>query len=400
MQNSILDERIESSKNEMVKALSKMISIKSIAPLSGGDGESKRAEFLKSLLNSLGLKPRRYTYIDTTGTKRPNLVVKYGNRRRTIWIVSHIDTVSEGDRSFWKTDPFKAAIKNGRIYGRGAADNGQAAASSIYALKAIMDLRVKTKYNFGIALVADEEIGSKYGIQKLLKEGIFSKSDMFIVPDGGAPKGDKIEVAEKGSLWLKITILGKQVHASTPDKGVNAYRYAIRLLNALDIELHRKYNRRDGLFEPPESTFEMTKHEKNVDSTNIIPGVEVSYLDCRLLPQYSIDTLLADIKKISKRKEFGAARISFEILMREDAAPITGAKSEIVQLLSSVIKRKRGITANIIGVGGGTCAAFFRRTGMPAVVWGTWPNVEHEPNEYAVIDNMVEDSKVFAALVV
>src|SRR5208337_1468097 len=118
------EEAVRSYEREMAGTLSKMIAIKAVSPDSGGEGEAKRADFLESILKGWGLRPRRYEYIDNHGVKRPSLVVKYGNKNRTLWLMAHIDTVAEGDRSLWKTDPFRGVIKNGRVYGRGSQDDG------------------------------------------------------------------------------------------------------------------------------------------------------------------------------------------------------------------------------------------------------------------------------------
>ena len=235
------------------------------APESGGSGEGKRADFLQKLLEGWGFKVSRYTYLDGAGTKRPNLFAVFGNGKKTLWIITHMDTVSEGDRSLWKTDPFKAKISGGKIYGRGSNDDGQEVIASIFALKALKDSGARTKLNFGIAIAADEETSSNYGMAKLVDEKLFGKEDLYVVPDFGTEKGDEIEVAEKGMLWLRVSVKGKQVHASTPEEGENAYRHSIRFLAALDDLLHKKYDRKNRLF-PNASTFEMTKHEKNVDS--------------------------------------------------------------------------------------------------------------------------------------
>jgi len=387
---------IDADRSEMVSTLARMISIKSISPASGGSGEAKRADFLQSLLRRWGFKVKRYDYLDGTRTKRSNLVVKFGAERRTLWVIAHTDTVAEGDRRLWKTDPFKAKIENGRIYGRGSADDGCEVVASIFALKALKDSGAKLRYSMGVALAADEELGSKYGIKKLMREGIFKKQDLVLVPDYSSPGGRKIEISEKSMLWLKITVVGRQVHASAPQLGVNASRYAARLINEIDRYMHKKYNGRERLFNSP-STFEPTKHEKNVDSTNIIPGTDVFYMDCRVLPRYNLDSVISDFRRIARRKEFGRVKIKIETFQRDAAAP-TSEKAEIVVLLKRALKELRGIDARCVGSGGGTVAYFFRRRGIPAAAWGTMPGVAHQPNEYAVIDRMLNDAKVFAYL--
>ncbi len=397
---SAISKLIDSYESQMVGTMCKMIPIKAISPKSAGQGESRRADFLEKTLKSWGLRTRRYDYRDDTGAKRSNVVTVLGNLKRTIWFVGHIDTVSEGDLKLWNTDPFVAKVRNGRIYGRGAEDNGQGVISSMYALKALKESNAKLKYNFGLALVADEEVGSRFGMQKLMNEGIFKKSDMFMVPDSGVSDGSVIEIGEKGMLWLKVTVKGKQAHASIPDEGKNAFRYSIRFLNEVDLMLHSKYKKKNPLFHPAVSTFEMTKHEKNVDSVNIIPGSDVSYIDSRVLPQYKLDNVISDIKGIAKSSRFKEVKIEIETFNREDCAPITSPDSEIVRLLGSSIKELRGIKPVTEGIGGGTCAAFARKAGMDAAVWVTNDDIAHTPNEYCKITNLVNDAKVFARMLV
>jgi len=398
-----MDEEIidyaRAKKDEMAKLLAEIISIKAISPLQGGKGESEKAGYIKKLLENMGLHVDEYDYKDEANIIRPNLVTKFGNNKKTIWLVAHLDTVAEGDISLWNTDPFKGLIKDGKVYGRGSVDNGHSIVASIYALKILKEKDKKIKYNVGLALVADEENGSKYGIEKLLDENIFKKGDLFLVPDWGNGKSDKIEIAEKGILWLKITVLGKQCHASTPDKGINAYRYSIKFLQKADELLHKKYNKTDFIFDPSISTFEMTKHEKNLENVNIIPGKEIAYMDCRILPAYKIDDIIKDLELLSKTDEFKNVKISFEFLQKEDAAA-TNKDAEIVKLLKSVIKQQYGVDPTEIGIGGGTCAGFFRRRGFDAIAWSTSNDDEqaHQPNEYTVIENMVNDAITFAHL--
>ncbi len=392
-----VSDAIDGYREEMVATLSEMVSIKAISPGSGGKGEGARAEFLEGLLRRWGFDVKRYSYRDESGVERPSLVARLGGGK-VIWIVAHIDTVAEGDLSLWKSDPYKARVEEGRVYGRGTNDDGQAVISSMYALRVLKETGSAQGYCFGLVLAADEEVGSRYGMQMLMKEGIFGSDDMFVVPDHGAPDGSSIEVGEKGMLWVKITVIGKQAHASTPANGANAFRYMIRLLGLVDERLHRKYTARDGLFSPDYSTFEMTKHEKNVDSINIIPGREIAYVDCRVLPRYKLDDVLADMKEVAAMEEFKPVGVEIEVVNREDPAPITPSDSELVRLLGAALKDVRGVEAKAVGIGGGTCAAFPRKAGMQSVAWMTEEPLDHQPNEYARINDIVEDAKVLAYL--
>jgi len=395
----------EKLKDEMTQTLVELIRIPAISPENGGEGELKKAEKLTQILKTVGFdKIERYDAEDkrVPSGKRPNIVAYYygGNTSETLWIISHLDIVPAGEESLWTiTKPFQPIVKNGRVYGRGSEDNMQPMVSSIFAVKALKDLGVKSKRNIALAFVADEEQGSTYGIQHLIKQGLFKKADLIVVPDSGNENGSFIEIAEKGAIWFRIRTTGKQAHASRPHTGLNAHRIGMEYAVALDKLLHEKYSKKDEYFDPPESTIEPTKKDKNVDAVNILPGEDITYFDCRILPSYDLDKVLNDIQTLATEfeKKTGA-RIKIEIVSKSVAPKPTDANAQIVLMLKEAIEETRGIEPKAGGIGGGTCAAFFRAIGAPAVVWCTIDEMAHQPDEYAKIDNMVNDAKVFALL--
>ncbi|MCX8172424.1 MAG: M20 family metallo-hydrolase [Archaeoglobaceae archaeon] len=389
----------EERKEEMVRLLSKLIETRAISPDFGGEGESDKAELLMDYLNYFD-SVERYDARDERAKNgiRPNIVAKVkGVVEKTIWIITHLDVVPEGDERLWKTPPFKAVVENGRVYGRGSEDNGQSIVSSLFAGIAILNSDVKPKYNLGLVFVSDEESGSEYGLKYLLKQNIFSKDDFFIVPDVGSPKGELVEIAEKSILWLKFEVFGIQSHASMPIK--NASRRAMKFILDLDEKLHSKFNAKDELFNPPYSTFEPTKREKNVDNVNTVPGLDVSYMDCRILPEYSLDEVIDYVESIRKFHEMrDKEKINMEVI-HKFSSPKTPENAEIVLRLSETISSIRGIKTRLFGIGGNTCASFLRSAGFRNVVaWCTTDSTAHKANEYCKIDNMVEDAKVFFSL--
>lgn len=390
---------LDRMRNEMIELLCKLIEVKAISPDFGGEGEAEKAELLMRYLKD-------FDYVERFDAKddrardgiRPNIVAKVkGVVNRTIWIVSHLDVVPAGDERLWRTPPFKAVVENGRIYGRGSEDNGQSIVSSLFAGIAVLNAETKPKYNLGLAFVSDEESGSEYGLKHLLKQEIFSKEDFFIVPDVGSPKGELIEIAEKSILWLKFEVFGVQSHASMPIK--NASRRAMKFILDLDEKLHSKFNARDELFDPPYSTFEPTKREKNVDNVNTIPGLDVSYMDCRILPQYPLEEVIDYVESVRRFHEIrDKEKINVEVV-QSSSSPKTPENAEIVLKLSQTISNLRGIKPKLFGIGGNTCASFLRKEGFrESVAWCTTDSTAHRPNEYCKIDNMVEDAKVFFSL--
>jgi len=398
-----INRNIDNATMEAIDLMKKIIPIKALGPENDGQGEAEKAEFLKDYLKTIGFEQiDEYPAADprVPGGIRPNMIARVNgqNPDKTVWIMAHLDVVPEGDRSKWDTNPFEAIVKNSRIYGRGTEDNNQGMVSGILAAKAFIEEGVKPQNNLALLLVADEETGSEYGLHFMMKEHkeLFGQDDIYIVPDAGEADSCMIEVAEKSILWIKFTTKGKQVHASMPEKGINAFKAASHLAVRLD-RLHDVYSDNDPVFDPPISTFEPTKKEANVPNVNTIPGDDVFFLDCRILPQYKIGDVMDSAREICKEieEEFNV-KISLSTAQEEQAAPATSVEAPVVLALEKAVKEVYNKDARPMGIGGGTVAAVFRREGYSAAVWSTMDDLAHQPNEYCSIDAMVNDAKVFA----
>jgi len=403
---------VENLRDEMVSTLTKLIRIPAISPDYGYEGEWDKAAALREILEGWSFdRIEQYDAPDERAKEgvRPNILAFYEGedpQAPRLWILTHLDVVPPGDPGKWTvTEPFSPLVKDGKIYGRGSEDNGQSVVSSLYAVRAMMNLGVRPKGSVVLAFVSDEETGSAHGLRWLVESHpeLFGERDFVLVPDGGDEEGTFIETAEKSILWLKVRIEGRQVHASMPQKGMNAHRIALEYAHRLDRLLHEKYAARDDLFEPPESTFEPTMVSNPSGSPNIVPGEHELVFDCRILPGSTTEEILEDARKLAEqvRGEFAEGdlpRFSFETPQRLDAPEPTDPKSPIVKALKGAISDLRGKEASVGGIGGGTFAAFFRKRGIPAVVWASLDEMAHQADEYARIDNLVEDAKVMASL--
>jgi succinyl-diaminopimelate desuccinylase len=249
-----------------------------------------------------------------------------------------------------------------------------------------------------LGLVADEETGSKYGLCHLLHEhgDLFDKNDLIVVPDSGNPKGTAIEVAEKSILWARFQTRGKQTHGSEPGKGINAHKAAAYLTTRLDT-LYSRFRKRDDLFDPPLSTFEPTRHDANVENINTIPGEDVTYFDCRVLPHYKLSEVIKVMRGLVREteKKF-RVKIQVEFPQKETAAPPTSTDAPVVVAIARAVRELRRRRPRAIGIGGGTVAKHLREAGFPCVVWSTMDERAHTPDEYALIPYILDDAKVFA----
>lgn len=394
------EEQLQTERDFIINVANRIIPVIAISPFSGGQGEKDRADMIESILREMGHDDfSRYDVTDEYGKVRSSIVLKAGNCERTLWFISHIDTVPAGNTADWKYPPFKVTEENGRLYGRGTGDNGQAVFLSLLLLKALKP--EKLRFNLGLAFVADEEAGNRYGIQHLLSKNVFGKDDLFLVPDSGTSDGLDIEVAEKSIMWLRFTVKGKEYHASKPSNAINTSREGMKLLLKVDKFLHEKYDALNEVFDPPYSTFEPTKHDNNVDNVNTIPGEDIFYMDCRIIPKYDLDLIMDDLHSLIREFEKESpARVKIEAVQKEQAPLATRTDSEVYGVLAEAIKQSTGKEPRAVGIGGGTCAKFFREKGLDAVVWSTADDeVYHKVDEYCVIDYIFKDREIVEKII-
>lgn len=394
-------QRLQGYRAEAIELQRELVRRPAIGPDNGGPGEGEKAAFLQEYLEKLGLQVQNYPAPDprVPSGERPNLVaVLPGRSSAKVWVLSHLDVVPEGERHLWHSDPFDLRVEGDLLYGRGVEDNHQGIVTSILAVKALLAEGLVPPRSIALALVADEETGSQKGLAYLLREhrDLFSPADLIIVPDAGSPDGTLIEIAEKSILWLRLEILGRQGHASRPDLAVNTLRACAHLIVALEA-LKEDFPATDPFFEPPGSTFEPTKKEANVQNINTIPGQDVFYLDCRVLPCYQTAQVIQRVRELAQEIErrWGVT-INLTPIQDGQSPPPTPVEAPVVQALIQAIAAVYQRQARPRGIGGGTVAAFFRQAGLPAAVWMTTNETAHQPNEHVDLKTLLSDAQVLA----
>jgi len=404
---------IDNSYKLAVELETELCKYPAISPDSGGEGELDKCEFLAAWLKANGInKLERYDAPDprAKGGVRPNLVATIsgkddpaGNSPR-FWVMSHIDVVPPGEVSFWDSDPWKATLSadGKRIIGRGVEDNQQGLVSSVIAALAFVKHGIVPSRTVKLLFASDEENGSIFGVEWLIKNHpeLFHKNDMIIVPDSGSSSGAEIEIAEKSHVWAKFITKGIQTHAAHPDQGANAYLAGADLTVRLHNGLTEKFSGRNPLFDPDYSTFQPTKKEPNIPNINTVPGDDVFYMDMRILPSVSIDDVFKEVDRIKAEVEAKhKVKIKYEICYRNESPP-TSQDSPLVKFLSKSITEVYKIETKTIGIGGGTFAAFLRKEGIDCAVWARFDSTAHQPNEYAILENILGDAKVMALMMI
>ena len=220
-------------KTRLIKIISRLIAQKTVNP-------PGNEYLLKNFVIELMKKIKMEVVVKEKKRGRTNIIGKIGRGKPRIALITHLDVVPAGKN--WKTNPFKAVVKGGKIYGRGALDNKGPLAVCVEAIRLFLSKTPKPKGTLYLLAVADEEKGSELGMKWLLDQGF--KVDFALIPDGG--KIDEVLIGEKGLLWLKIISYGKQAHGSLPQLGINAIENLAELI--LEIKKIKWPKKQHSLF--------------------------------------------------------------------------------------------------------------------------------------------------------
>lgn len=397
--------RIDSYIDDMIDLQIKLTAIPALSPDNQGGGEVEKAAFLREYLKRSGFSDIKALNAPDDRVPcgyRPNLLINCPGKylRRKVWILTHTDIVPPGEIGLWSENPYQGYVKDGCIYGRGTEDNQQDLVASLFAAKAFLDEKILPETCIGLAFVADEETSSRCGLDYILQhpQNPFQKEDLIVVPDSGEPDGSAIEIAEKSILWLRFTTKGIQCHGSRPALGKNAFLASSCLIVELQ-SLYKKFSLHDRLFTPPESTFQPTRKESNFASINTIPGEDIFFMDCRILPAYDLAKVMEEIQRLANSvAERFQVIIDIQPVQYVQAPSPTPKHAAVVDALKKAIKDVYHVRGKVVGVGAGTVAAVFRKYGYEAAVWSKLQYKAHQPDESCLISNMVGNAKVFAHL--
>ena len=367
---------------DSIKILGDLISFKTIS----GEDNSKLIDYCDDILKKIGATSFR-TFDEEK--KRVNLFAtlkaKKTNGKIPIILSGHTDVVpvSKG----WSTDPFKATIKNDKLYGRGACDmKGFIACVLAFApifSKSNLDRDIHFSFTF------DEEtacIGAPILIKELKRRGI--NKGICIV---GEPTNMKIIDAHKGCFEYTTYFEGLAGHSSQPHKGVSAVEYAAKYVNKL-IELREKLKNRtpsNSIFDPPYSTLQVggifggIAHNVIADKCHVnwetrpVVKEDGNYLNSEL-DKYVNEILLPEMKKVYPESSI-EKKIIGEIIGFDRVK-----KSEACEFVSSIT----GDNSREV-VSFGTEAGLFQEIGISTVVCGPGSIEQaHKIDEYVSFDQL------------
>jgi succinyl-diaminopimelate desuccinylase len=360
--------------------------------------EREVAEIIREKLTSLGLKAR----LVARAPRRPNVLATLQGEGGApdLLFNGHMDVVPPGNPDSWSVDPFGGSLREGRIYGRGAADMKGALASIITALNALVNREAPLAGSIIFHAVADEEAGSNHGTKYLVARGL-ARAHYGVVAEGSV-FGSKIclRPAVRGSCWIRLETFGRAAHASNPKAGVHAVLQMAKLLIALQ-SLQLKHQPHYIL--PPPTITPGTRIAGG-EKVNVIPDRCVAEADIRTIPGMTAQNVLQQVQELieSMARQDPNFKARATIMAYSEPAEVP-RNSKIVRIARGSAKRVTGAYPEFrAGYGSNDSTYLINQAKIPTICgFGPGDHEEgnaHGPDENVSIDMMVSFAKIYALM--
>ena len=341
-------------------------------------------EWARDYLKGFGIASR-LTY-DATGNKANLFATVQKGAEPGIVLSGHTDVVPV-DGQDWSSDPFKAIVKNEKIYGRGACDMKSYLAVILAMAPRFAAANLRSPIHF--ALSYDEEVGC-IGARGLLED--LARND--IRPAGaiiGEPTSMQPVIAHKGKRAYRCCVRGKEAHSALTPQGVNAIEYAARIISYIRhmAERQQACEPRDYGFDVPFTTLQ-TGVISGGTAGNIVPRECNFQFEFRYLPGADPDALEREIRDYAERVVLPEMKrtdpgTSIDIETKSDNPGLSVSEKDQITQLAQALSRNQS-TAKVAYL---TEGGLFQRAGIPAVICGPGSIEQaHKPDEYVAIEQV------------
>lgn len=402
---------VDAATDEMVEFTGDLLRIPTVNP--PGDAYVECAQVIGRRLEAFGFavdypvaegRPEH-----TTSHPRMNVVgLRQGRSMRPlVHLNGHFDVVPVG--SGWTVDPFGAIVRDGRIYGRGACDMKAGITAAIYAAEAIRRAGIGLHGSVEVSGTVDEESGGFAGMAWLAEHGRLSadRTDAVIITE--PTDTDRIYIGHRGVYWFEVTTRGRIAHGSMPFLGVNAISQMGVILEEIRQTLLPALRSRttSAPVMPPDARH-ATLNINGIAGGQAVDGIQTpcvadlcrAIFDRRFLVEEGFESTRAEIVSLLERVARDSPDLIYELRDLMIVHPVrTPAGSTVVSTLEQsvreVLGRPAALTASpgtydqkhvdrIAGVR--NCVAY-----GPGIL-----DLAHQPDEYCVIDDLVQCTKVLA----
>ncbi len=373
------------TEEEKLQILADLIAIKSV-----NENEIEVANYLKDLFAEYGNESK---IVPVTKT-RVNLVAEIGSGSPVIGISGHMDVVSAGDESEWKSDPFVMTERNGNLYGRGTNDMK---AGLVNLALTMIELKANNELKNGTVrfmATTGEEVGGA-GSKKLYEEGYMDDVDYLWVAE---PSPETIIYSHKGSLNFRITSLGEAAHSSMPHHGYNAINPIMKYLLELDEKLNNDPRSNEVLGKLVMSTTILNAGNQ----VNSIPEKAVAEINVRTIAEFDNDEVIALFKETAEKYNQEGSKIEVKVTMSLPSVFTTG-KSDMVELTKELGKKHLNLDIKVEGSPGVTDASNLLRgkdASFPFMMYGPGETkMAHKTDEYVRKDYYLAFFDIYRELI-
>lgn len=312
-----------------------------------------------------------------------NAIGRLGNGHPSIVFNAHADTVGPGAPGAWSTDPLKAQLVDGRLIGLGAANCKGSMAVHLWLADEIARRGGVREGEVVFTFVGDEETIGPDGTNYLREEKLVSP-DILVV---GAPTENDLIIAERGVMWVRVTAFGKAAHAGDVAAGDNAVERLMRLLAAIQKDVHQQLaSRQDGLML---STSNIGQLHGGLN-TNVVPSEAVAEIDRRLLPSETVEEAFNEIVRAVEASGEPKDRYRVELLAGTNGfkgSPDGRGVKAFHDAIEATLDRKP-VFLNAVGASDGR---YFADDGIEIISLGPGAGEDgHSANESVAVAQLVD----------
>jgi succinyl-diaminopimelate desuccinylase len=353
------------SKSPVIELTKELISRISVTP---EDAECQ--VLMADILSKSGFNNESMVFEDTT-----NLWSRRGTQSPVFCFAGHTDVVPAGNLELWHSPPFEPTIKDGMLYGRGAADmKGSLAAMLVATDKFVSDYPDHIG-SIAYLITSDEEGPFINGTTRVIDtlEARNEKIDYCIVgePSSTTKIGDIIKNGRRGSISGELTIHGKQGHVAYPQHVKNPIHLAMPALAELS-SMH--WDHGNEFF--PETSFQLSNIESGTGATNVVPGHLTAWFNLRFSTELTFDKIVDKINAVLTEHQ-----LDYDIKWTFNGKPFITEPGLFINAVSKAIQTVTSRSTKLSTSGGTSDGRFIAPTGAEVIEVGPCNATIHQVNE-------------------
>ena len=338
-------------------------------------------------LEAIGFKVERMRFgaVDNFWARR-------GTQKPVLAFAGHTDVVPTGPVEEWHTPPFEPTLKDGFLYGRGAADMKGSLASWVVALEQFIALHPNHHGSLALLITSDEEGPFVDGTTRVIDvlEARNEKIDWCIVgePSSTNTLGDVIKNGRRGSLTAAITAKGIQGHVAYPHLVNNPIHKVVPALAELAAT---KWDDGNEFFPP--TSFQIANINGGTGASNVVPGHVEVMCNFRYSTELTADDLTAKVEAILDHHQ-----VDYDINWTYNGLPFLTASGALVDACLAAIKATTGTDSQLSTAGGTSDGRFIAPTGAQVVELGPCNATIHKLNECVKVSDLEQLTQVYFAI--